>query len=60
MDSGKEQVTSLQYTLQWGGGGGCIMLRLYQIRSLDKPSFTTSIVRVLFHALFHVHNMFRP
>jgi hypothetical protein len=30
-----------------------------KIKSLDKASFATSIVRVLFHSLFHVDNMFR-
>jgi hypothetical protein len=28
--------------------GVCILLSVYQIKSLDKPSFTTSIVRVLY------------
>jgi hypothetical protein len=32
--------------------GVCILLRVYQIKSLDKPSFATSIVRILFYALF--------
>jgi hypothetical protein len=36
-----------------------ILSRVYQIKSLDKPSFATSIVRVLFHELFHVLNMIR-
>jgi hypothetical protein len=40
--------------------GVCILLRVYQIKSLDKASFATSIVRILFRALFYVHNMFRP
>jgi hypothetical protein len=28
--------------------GVCILLRVYQIKSLDKPSFVTSIVRVFY------------
>jgi hypothetical protein len=32
--------------------GICILLRVYQIKSLDKPSFATSIVRVFYFMHF--------
>jgi hypothetical protein len=36
------------FDFSFGTMGVCILLRVYQIKSLDKPSFATSIARVLY------------